>query len=86
MALDTMMWTASCTKLQTSIALLQCIEKGLFTLDDDATKWLHELQNPDILTGFDENGKPELKKSTKTMTIRSVPLALAYDVFFVQSS
>ncbi|MCJ1360488.1 MAG: hypothetical protein MMC33_010493 [Icmadophila ericetorum] len=83
LALDTMMWTASCTKLQTSIACLQCIEKGLFTLDDDVTKWLHEFRDSEIITGF-EDGKPQMKKATKAMTLRHLlthSSGLAYDVF-----
>jgi CubicO group peptidase (beta-lactamase class C family) len=27
---DTLMWVASCTKLMTTVAVMQCVEKGLF--------------------------------------------------------
>ena len=32
---DTVMWAASCTRLMTTVAAMQCVEKGLFTLDED---------------------------------------------------
>ena len=64
------MWIASCTKLMTSISAMQCVERGLLTLDQDVTTVLHEFKDIDVLTGFDEDGKPQLKKSTKTLTLR----------------
>ena len=54
----------------TAVSAMQCIERGLLSLDQDVTDILHELKDIEILTGFDEAGKPILKKSTKTMTLR----------------
>lgn len=74
--LDAVMWLASCTKLVTSVAVMQCVEKGLLKLDDDVSTILPELKDMNVLIGF-ENGddgkeKPILKKNTKTVTLRLV--------------
>ena len=45
----------------TSIAVLQCVEKGLFALDDDVSGILHEFRDAQIITGFDESGQPTFR-------------------------
>jgi CubicO group peptidase (beta-lactamase class C family) len=68
---DSTFWIASCTKLFTTVAAMQCVEKGLITLDEDISRILPEWSSPDILTGFDkESGEPLLKKATKKITLR----------------
>ena len=68
---DSVMWVASCTKLLTTVSAMQCVEKELFTLDEDVSRILPEWKEPDIVTGFDEkSGEPLLKKSTKPITLR----------------
>lgn len=65
---------ASCTKLITSIAALQCVEKGQIRLDDDVSTTLTELQDIKIITGFEEGSEtPIFKKATKKITLRFVP-------------
>lgn len=60
--LDTTCWIASCTKLLTQISALQCVERGLLTLDGDISEHIHELKDIKILTGFeDEDGEKEKK-------------------------
>jgi CubicO group peptidase (beta-lactamase class C family) len=55
----------------TTIAALQCVEKGLFTLDEDVSRILPEWKDPDIITGFDEGtGKPILVKAKNKITLR----------------
>ena len=66
------MWIASCTKLMTAIAVMQCVERGLLDLDQDATIILPELKPKEIVTGFDESGQPTYQKRTEKMTLRSV--------------
>ncbi|KAG9247077.1 beta-lactamase/transpeptidase-like protein [Calycina marina] len=61
---------ASCTKLMTSIAALQCVERGLISLDDDVSKVLTDLKDLEILTGADENGAPTLKPCEIKVTLR----------------
>lgn len=67
------MWIASCTKLMTCVAVLQCVERGTLDLDEDVTKILPELKDLKILTGFDEeSGEPITKKRSKTITLKLV--------------
>jgi len=49
---------------------MQCVERGLLSLDEPVGRILPELQSPDILTGFDDSGQPLLKKATKPITLR----------------
>lgn len=59
--MDDVMWIASCIKLLTSIAALQLVDRGQFTLNDDVGTILPELANLDIITGFKDE-KPQLTK------------------------
>lgn len=62
---------ASCTKLMTSIAALQCVERGQIGLDDDVSTVLVELKDIQILTGFDEaTGEPIFKAAENKITLR----------------
>jgi CubicO group peptidase (beta-lactamase class C family) len=82
---DTLMWVASCTKLMTTVAAMQCVEKGLFTLDENISRVLPEWKSPDILTGFDDKtGEPLLRKATKAITLRHLlthSSGMGYDMF-----
>ncbi|KAK7533074.1 beta-lactamase/transpeptidase-like protein [Phyllosticta citribraziliensis] len=63
-------WVASCSKLVTTIAALQCVEKGLLTLDGDIGDVLPEWKNPKILIGFEDNGEPILKPTQSHISLR----------------
>ncbi len=81
---DSPMWIASCTKLITTISAMQCVERGLLELDADVTSHLHELKDPDILTGFDDDGKPQYVKAKNKITLRQLlthSAGMAYDLF-----
>ena len=78
MTLDTIMFTASCTKLLTTISALQCVERGLITLDDDTSDLLPELASQKILTGFDDGGEPILVEKKN-------PIILRYSLLFCSS-
>jgi CubicO group peptidase (beta-lactamase class C family) len=54
----------------TSISALQCVERGQIGLDDDVSKFISELRDLQILTGYDEGGKPILKKAENKITLR----------------
>ena len=69
---DAMFLLASQTKLLTTIAALQIVERGLFGLDDDVTEKLPELGAQKILQGFDEDDKPILMERKKVITLKSV--------------
>jgi CubicO group peptidase (beta-lactamase class C family) len=69
----TTVWLASCTKLVTAIAALQCVERGLFSLDEptDTDRLLPEWNNPTILTGWDDDG-PILRLAKEKITLRGL--------------
>lgn len=61
---------ASSTKFITTIAALQCVEKGLLTLDGAIGDVLPEWKDPKILTGFDESDRPVFVPAKNTVTLR----------------
>ncbi|OJD11556.1 hypothetical protein AJ78_07701 [Emergomyces pasteurianus Ep9510] len=80
---DTPMWVASCSKLIISIALMQCVDKGLIDLEESVDRVLPELSDPDVLDGFDEEtGEPIIRKANKKITfvhLLTHTAGLAYD-------
>lgn len=71
LALDTIMWVASFTKLMTSLCAMQLVERGLVTLDEPVYKYIPELENFNVLQGFEKDGgKPIESKHTKPITLR----------------
>lgn len=61
---------ASCTKLMTGIAILQCVERGLFDLDEDVARLLPELKNVEIISD------PEGADDTPTLRPKKTPITL----------
>ena len=49
---------------------MQCVEKGLLELDAPIATILPEWKDPDILTGFDSDGKPTMHKASTPITLR----------------
>lgn len=70
MQLDTVFAAASATKLITSIAVLQVVERGLIGLDDDLTDVIPLLGKQEVLHGIDDDGKFILKKRENPLTLR----------------
>ncbi|KAK6083679.1 beta-lactamase [Seiridium cupressi] len=67
---STVLELASMTKLITSIAPLQLVERGLVTLNQDLASILPSFASQDILAGFDADGKPQLHKRQNPITLR----------------
>ncbi|GKZ21323.1 hypothetical protein AbraIFM66951_010112 [Aspergillus brasiliensis] len=67
---DDVHWIASATKFITSIAVMQCVEKGLLDLDADISAVLPEWKDPKILTGFSEKNEPQFRAAKRTLTLR----------------
>lgn len=74
MDVDVPMEIMSCTKFMTSVAVLQCVERGILDLDEDIVKFLPEFKDKKILAGFDDNGEAILKENLKPITLRHVSL------------
>lgn len=70
---DTIIALASCTKLLTAIAVLQCVEDGLFTLDEDLTRLLPDLAAIPIISSPID---PTIDQFT--LTPRQIPMTLRY--------
>ncbi|RFU29403.1 hypothetical protein B7463_g6936, partial [Scytalidium lignicola] len=80
---NTVLWMASVTKLMTSVAAMQCVERGLVSLDEDITTILPELKNAQILTGFDSHDKPILRPTTRKITLKKLlshSAGMGYDI------
>jgi CubicO group peptidase (beta-lactamase class C family) len=67
---DAVLELASMTKLVTTIAVLQLVEKGRVTLDEDVSSWIPEFAAQDILIGFSGDGQPQFKKRQNPVTLR----------------
>ncbi|KAJ5274447.1 hypothetical protein N7497_005052 [Penicillium chrysogenum] len=67
---DDVHWIASTTKFITSIAVMQCVERGLLDLDADISSILPEWKDPQILTGFDEKNEPQFRPAKRPLTLR----------------
>lgn len=70
--LDTVLQIASMTKLLTTIAVLQLVEKGEVGLDDDVVKHIPELVEQGVLKNAGDDGKPETVPIKGKLTLRSV--------------
>jgi CubicO group peptidase (beta-lactamase class C family) len=73
---------ASCTKLITTIAALQTVEKGLIGLDDSVFKVLPELAELQIISSPDDGKTLSYTKPKKVITLRHLlthTSGLAYD-------
>jgi methyl acetate hydrolase len=70
MTLDTVFRIASMTKAVTGVAAMQCVERGLLTLDQPAGEIMPTLAEPVVLDGFDADGKPVLRPARRKITLR----------------
>lgn len=70
----TVMWGASCGKLPTTIAALQCVERGLFALDDptDVDRLLPGWKDPEILVGWTDEGSAILQPAKEKITLKQL--------------
>lgn len=63
---------ASCTKLLTTICVLQLIEKGELSLDQDIESYVPALAEQQIIVGLSATGEPKLVRRTAPLTLRSL--------------
>jgi CubicO group peptidase (beta-lactamase class C family) len=79
---NTIFSLASMTKLPTSVAALQLVERGLINLDEDLSQILPVLGTQHILCGFKAEGLPILQERCVPITLRQLlthSAGLGYD-------
>ncbi|KAJ6012363.1 hypothetical protein N7522_002718 [Penicillium canescens] len=69
---DSIFWVSSLTKIVTAVTVMIVVERGLISLDDDVGQVVPELAAPEVLSGFDEDGKPIVNRTEKKLTLRSL--------------
>ncbi|KAJ3529797.1 hypothetical protein NM208_g9599 [Fusarium decemcellulare] len=67
---QTIFTLASCTKLPTTVAALQLVEKQLIRLDTDVSNILPVLGRQKVLAGWNPDGSPILNKRRNPITLR----------------
>ncbi|MET3516191.1 CubicO group peptidase (beta-lactamase class C family) [Pseudacidovorax sp. 1753] len=70
MTSDTVLWIASMTKALTSVAAVQCVERGLLDLDAPAARVVPAIGELGVLTGFDAEGRPTTRPPRRPVTLR----------------
>ena len=70
MTLDTVFRIASMTKAITSVAAMQLVEQGKLTLDGPLPAIDPALSSPQVLTGFDTAGRPQLRPAKRPVTLK----------------
>ncbi|KAG5922870.1 hypothetical protein E4U53_003642, partial [Claviceps sorghi] len=63
---------ASCTKVPTTVAALQLVDRKLLSLDTDVSRLLPVLGRQEILTGWAADGSPVLRKRRAPITLRQL--------------
>ena len=69
---DDLFQIASMTKAIASVAAMQLVEQGRLNLDDDLGTLLPQLASPEVLEGFDDEGKPVTRPAAGPITLRQL--------------
>jgi Beta-lactamase len=77
-----MFYLLSATKLFTAVAALQCVDRGLVSLDEDVSRILSELEKPKILKGWDDEDNPVLEEAKNEISLRSVSMEQVF-IFYL---
>ena len=67
---DSLMWLASCTKLLTAAAVMQMVESGAVSLNQDLSTVLPEFKPPIPIVSFGPDGKLVTTSADKPLTLR----------------
>ncbi|HXC28739.1 MAG TPA: serine hydrolase domain-containing protein [Stellaceae bacterium] len=70
MTRDTVFRIASMTKALTCVAAMQLVEQGKLSLDGPLPAIDPGLSQPQVLTGFDAAGRPQLRPATRPITLK----------------
>ncbi|KAK2735330.1 beta-lactamase family protein [Colletotrichum kahawae] len=66
------LWLASATKIITTIAALQLVERKIVALEDDISHHLPALASQPVLTGFNSSNEPVLSPRKNSITLRQL--------------
>ena len=72
MSEDTVFRIASMIKLLTSVAAMQLVERGKLSLHEPAARIDPTLGSPQVLTGFDAKGVPQLRPARREITLHDL--------------
>lgn len=67
---DTLTYGASITKLLSATCLMQLVEQGKISLDQDMRRLVPELDKMQILRGFTAEGQPVLEDNERPITLK----------------
>jgi methyl acetate hydrolase len=70
MTFDTLFRLQSMTKAVTSVAAMQLVEQGKLALDDPVPAIDETLSTPQVLSGFDTAGRPQLRPARRPITLK----------------
>lgn len=70
MSTDTVSKIFSMTKAVTAAAAMQLVERGALSLDDPAGNVCKAIADVEVLTGFDQNGRPVTRPPARPVTLR----------------
>lgn len=74
MEVDTIMRMGQATALVGIVVALQCVDRGLVSLDESVERLLPDLTSMEVLAGFDAEGKPIMRERNGIITLRLVPV------------
>jgi methyl acetate hydrolase len=81
---DSIFGIASMTKAITTVAALQLVEQGKVKLDEPVSRYLPQLAKPEVLAGFDADGKAKLVPAKTPITLRHLlthTCGICYDIW-----
>ncbi|WP_027015945.1 serine hydrolase domain-containing protein [Comamonas composti] len=77
MGTDAVFALFSTTKALTGTCIMQLVEEGLLTLEDEAGKYLPEIDRIEVLQGFDAQGQPVTRAPRRKITVNDLMLHTA---------
>ncbi len=81
---DSVVWFASMTKIITSVAAMQLVERGRLSLDGPIAEILPGLANPQVMIGTEANGTPKLRPAHGPISLRQLlthTAGFGYDIW-----
>jgi len=84
MTTDSVFAIFSTTKALTGVCAMQLVEEGRIRLDDPAGRYVPEIDELQVLDGFDDAGQPRTRKPKRPITVNDLMLhtsGLCYEFF-----